>query len=186
MPIAIVSRGVTLRDGNSRTPDGPSEPTDTSGDGGLLDTGETPVLASRPDAFSEPASVHVIVESDRTRIVLSGEVDADLAADLREATADAEATGLPIEVDTQHVTFMDSSGIAFLARLATRSTDRVKVIRAPETVRFLLEVTRIGELLDVVGDGEPEPLPVPEHDLPTIGPAGRTRPPVIPVPDDIA
>jgi anti-sigma B factor antagonist len=144
-----------VRDGNSRTPDGPTEPGDPSGrDGGLLDTGETPVMTARPDAYSEPASVHVIVEHDRTRIVLSGEVDADLAADLREATADAEATGLPIEVDTHHVTFMDSSGIAFLARLATRSTDRVKVIRAPETVRFLLEVTRIGELLDVV-DGDP-------------------------------
>lgn len=136
---------------------------------------------SLPDAPSEPASVHVIVMDDRTRIVVSGEVDADLAADLQEATSDAEATGLPIEVDAQHVTFMDSSGIAFLARLASRSAEKVRVLRAPETVRFLLEVTRIGELLDLVDDatheGAASPEPAPAQ-VPAGGP-GRT-------PDDAA
>jgi anti-sigma B factor antagonist len=100
----------------------------------------------------EPPSVHVIVLSDRTRIVLSGEIDADLGSDLREAMRDAEGAGLPIEVDAQHVTFMDSSGIAFLARLASRSNDRVRVLHAPDAVRFPLEVTKIGELLDLVED----------------------------------
>lgn len=123
-----------------------------------------------PEAPAEPASVHVIVMHDRTRIVVSGEVDADLSGDLQEATADAEATGLPIEVDAQHVTFMDSSGIAFLARLASRSAERVRVLHAPETVRFLLEVTRIGELLELVDDeGTPGgDGPAPDHGLPTI------------------
>ena len=161
-----------MRDGNSRTPDEPRG----VGDADVAGQDDAP----RTDPGSEPASVHVIVEADRTCIVLSGEVDADLAADLREATADAEATGLPIEVDAQHVTFMDSSGIAFLARIATRSSERVRVINAPEPVRFLLEVTRIGELLDVV------PASSPGHDLPTIGPNGRGDRPVVPTTDDIA
>ncbi|GEN80365.1 STAS domain-containing protein [Actinotalea fermentans] len=135
---------------------------------------ETPVeMADVPvvlDLPAEPASVHVIVMRDRTRIVVSGEVDADLSADLQEATSDAEATGLPIEVDAQHVTFMDSSGIAFLARLASRSAERVRVLHAPETVRFLLEVTKIGDLLDLVDEpeaGEPD-ADAPDHGLPTI------------------
>lgn len=118
---------------------------------------------------NEPASVHVIVVAGRTRIVVSGEIDADLGPDLQEAAADAEAAGLPIEVDAQHVTFMDSSGIAFLARLASRSTDRVRVLRAPDPVRFLLEVTKIGELLDLVDD-----------QTPTSGTPGDTNP------DDVA
>ncbi|MGO1341011.1 MAG: STAS domain-containing protein, partial [Cellulosimicrobium funkei] len=59
-------------------------------------------------------------------------------------------SGLPVEIDAHHVTFMDSSGVAFLARLASRGPHRVRVLRAPPTVRFLLEVTRIGELLDIV------------------------------------
>jgi anti-sigma B factor antagonist len=102
--------------------------------------------------LGEPGAVQVLVESDRTRIVLSGEVDADLGAELAEATAEAERQGLPIEVDAHHVTFMDSSGVAFLARLSIRSPHRVRLLRVPPTVRFLLEVTRIGELLDVEDD----------------------------------
>ena len=134
-----------MRDGNSRTPDGPVEP-------GALDN-------PAPQIPGEPASVHVIVGDERTRIVLSGEVDADLAAELAEATRDAEATGLPIDIDAQHVTFMDSAGVSFLARIATRTTERVRVLRAPDTVRFLLEVTRIGELLDIVDDDGAAPNP---------------------------
>lgn len=119
-----------MRDGNSRTPSGP---------------------ATNPGP-PEPGSVHVLVEDGRTRVVLSGEVDADLAAELAQATADAEATGLPIDIDAAHVTFMDSSGIAFLARIASRASQPVRILRAPEAVRFLLEVTRIGELLEAVDD----------------------------------
>jgi len=100
----------------------------------------------------EPGGVHVIVGADATRIVLSGEVDADLGPELQEATAAAENAGLPIEVDAHHVTFMDSSGVAFIARLSVRSQHRVRLLRVPPTVRFLLEVTRIGELIDVVDE----------------------------------
>src|SRR5690606_39384061 len=86
----------------------------------------------------------------RARGVLSGEVDADAGGGLQEATAAAGESGLPVEIDAHHVTFMDSSGVAFLARLASRGPHRVRVLRAPPTVRFLLEVTRIGELRDIV------------------------------------
>ena len=117
--------------------------------------------------IGDPASVHVLVGSSRARIVLSGEIDADIGAELNEATAAAEESGLPVEIDAHHVTFMDSSGVAFLARLASRSPHKVRVLRAPPTVRFLLEVTRIGELLEIVDDdpgfdlddSHPEPQP---------------------------
>jgi len=131
-----------VRDVNSRTGHGPAE------DGTGLRADRSAPLGG------ESGTVHVILGADHTRIVLSGEIDADLGADLHQATADAEHAGLPIEVDTHHVTFMDSSGVAFLARLATRSQHRVRLLRVPPTVRFLLEVTRICELLDVVDDEE--------------------------------
>lgn len=152
-----------MRDGNSSGPAGP---------GGTIGGSDA----------SEPASVHVIVEDGRTRIVLSGEIDADLAADLADATVDAEAAALPIDIDAQHVTFMDSSGIAFLARVATRVQQPVRVLRAPDSVRFLLQVTRIHELLEVV-PGVPDEDEAPivgdltdVDELPTIGRPGRTRP----------
>lgn len=124
-----------MRDGNSTTPDEPVEEGNRTVNG-------------------EPGAVQVIVGADATRIVLSGEVDADLGPELQEATEEAEQVGLPIEVDAHHVTFMDSSGVAFLARLSIRSQHRVRLLRVPPTVRFLLEVTRIGELLDVVEDDD--------------------------------
>lgn len=131
-----------MRDGNSQPRKlGPS--------------GDRSARTPAPRQGGEPGAVHVILGSERTRIVLSGEIDADLGTDLAEATADAERAGLPIEVDARHVTFMDSSGVAFLARLSIRSTHRVRLLRVPPTVQFLLDVTRIGELLDVVdGDGD--------------------------------
>ena len=106
----------------------------------------------------EPGAVQVLVGTDTVRIVLSGDVDSDLGDDLTEATAEAERHGLPIEVDAHHVTFMDSAGVAFLARLSLRSPHRVRLLRVPPTVKFLLEVTRIGELVDVVEDDEATPF----------------------------
>lgn len=133
-----------MRDGNSTPPSGPST-------GHRADQPD-PATAGTPHDAGEPGSVHVIRAEDRTRIVLSGEVDADLGADLAQAGDDAEAAGLPIDIDAHHVTFMDSSGVAFLARLAQRTEHRIRLINVPPTVQFLLEITRIGELLDVVED----------------------------------
>lgn len=116
----------------------------------------------------EIGSVHVMTSTTRTRLVLSGEVDVSLSADLTEAVAEAESAGLPVEIDARHVAFMDSSGVALLARLANRSPGRLQIIQPPDVLRFLLEVTRIGEVVDVVEDdpGFPtEPPPTPDDDL---------------------
>lgn len=153
--------GPEVTGATSGTKAGPSAQPPTSADDAPVQVTDSPNVPNS----GEPASVHVIVTHDRTRIVVSGEIDADLGPDLQEAATDAEATGLPIEVDATHVTFMDSSGIAFLARLASRSADRVRVLRAPDPVRFLLEVTKIGELLDLVDDAPP----VVPADVPRIG-----------------
>jgi anti-sigma B factor antagonist len=87
----------------------------------------------------EPGSVHVILGSRKTRVVLTGEVDAELGQDL-------------LEVDVRNVTFMDSTGVAFLARLASRSPAKLVLIRPPELVRFLIQVTSISQVLRVVED----------------------------------
>ena len=100
----------------------------------------------------EPGTLHVLVGANRTRIVLSGEIDANLAPEFSDAMADAQEIGLPVEVDAHHVTFMDSSGVAFLARLAAQAPQKVRVLRAPQTMRFLLEVTRVGELIEILDE----------------------------------
>ncbi|UNX54598.1 STAS domain-containing protein [Georgenia sp. TF02-10] len=107
---------------------------------------------SRAGADGEAGSVHVMVSATRTRLVLSGEIDVTLEADLADAVADAERADQPVEVDARHVTFMDSSGVTVLARLAHRCPGRLALIQPPDVVRFLLEVTRIGEVVDVLDE----------------------------------
>lgn len=103
-----------------------------------------------PTGSSEPGSVHTLLGAHGTRIVLSGDVDVAMSSDLTDAVTEAEHAAKPVEVDARHVTFMDSSGIALLARLASRTPGRLALIQPPDVVRFLLEVTRIGDLVDVV------------------------------------
>lgn len=100
----------------------------------------------------EPGSVHVLLGSRKTRVVLAGEIDAALGEDLLDASADAEEAQRPVEVDAARVTFMDSTGIAFLARLASRSPDQLVLIRPPAVVRFLIDVTSIHQVLSVVDE----------------------------------
>ncbi|MDR0482697.1 MAG: STAS domain-containing protein [Cellulomonadaceae bacterium] len=108
------------------------------------------LMVSAADDANEHGSVHLIVGEKRVRLILSGEIDADIGPELEEAGAEAESTGLPVEIDAHHITFMDSSGVAFLANLASRMTQKVRILRVPPTVKFLLEITRIGEMLDIV------------------------------------
>ncbi|MFH5821743.1 STAS domain-containing protein [Georgenia sp. AZ-5] len=116
-------------------------------------------------ATGESGSVHVMVSPARTRLVLSGEIDVALAGELAEAVSDAERAALPVEIDARHITFMDSSGVSMLARLAHRTPGRLAMIQPPDVVRFLLEVTRIGEVVDVLDadPGFPENSPEPDN-----------------------
>jgi anti-sigma B factor antagonist len=110
------------------------------------------VAAVRP---VDPGSVHVLFEPETTKVVLTGEIDAELGPDLLEAAEDALSSSRPIEVDSHLVTFMDSTGVAFLARLASRASRRVMLVDPPDVVGFLIETTRISSLLDVVRRGTP-------------------------------
>ncbi len=119
---------------------------ETSG-GGQTGAAPRPAPSVRP---VDPGSVHVLFDPDATRVVLTGEIDAELGPDLLEAADDALSSARPIEVDSHLVTFMDSTGVAFLARLASRATRRVRLVDPPDLVGFLIETTRIASLLDVV------------------------------------
>lgn len=107
-----------------------------------------------------------MVSPSRTRLVLSGEIDVSMSAELGETVTEAEQAQQPVEIDARHVTFMDSSGLALLARLAHRTPGRVTIIQPPDVVRFLLEVTKIGDVVDVVEEdpGFPDD-PGPDDDI---------------------
>lgn len=107
-----------------------------------------------PSFADVPGSAAVLTSATRARLVLAGEVDVSMNEELMEASTELEQTGLPIDVDVRHVTFMDSSVIAVLARLTHRVSSPLRIIEPPDVVRFLLDVTKIGELVEVV-DADP-------------------------------
>lgn len=104
------------------------------------------------DHAPKAGRVTVHPDADHTTITLAGEIDADLVDELRQATLDATATGLAIEIDVRAVTFMDSTGVSFFIAAARRSPKVVRVHGAGDAVRLVLQVTRVDELLELVGD----------------------------------
>ena len=100
----------------------------------------------------EVGSVHVIIDPDVVHVVLAGEIDASIAPDLTAAAAEVLDTSLRVDVDCRSVTFMDSTGIGFLARLAARSQYPVRLLHPPSIVRFLLTTVQITSLVQIVED----------------------------------
>ena len=79
------------------------------------------------------------------QLALSGEIDLRRATELRKTAEAYERGDVPsVHVDLSAVTFLDSIGLAFLARLARTATARggeVVVSGAQPIVRRVLEVS---------------------------------------------
>ncbi len=128
-------------------------PTDLEASGSSTSSG--PDRSGDGDARrgSEPGSVHVLLDPDSTLVVLAGDVDATLAPDLIDASSDVAEAGNPVRIDTRNVTFMDSTGVSFLARVAVGTGGRPVLLDPPDHVQFLLDITAIGDLVDVERTG---------------------------------
>lgn len=96
-----------------------------------------------------PGTVDVQLAPDHVRVRLAGEVDAYLGRDLERCVDQALGSGLPVVVEAARVTFMDSTGLGFLARLASRSGQRrITVTDPPEVVRHLVHRARLEQIID--------------------------------------
>ena len=114
----------------------------------------------------------------RTLVTLGGEIDIELTAELVGACDVALRSGLPVDFDVRAVTHMDSSAIAMIARVAYASSTPPRLIRPPDVVEFLLEVTGIGEVVEVT-HADPD---VPATDVPATDVPDPEAPPLEPVP----
>jgi anti-anti-sigma factor len=96
------------------------------------------------------ATFAVLTDQGRVRLVLAGSIDQLCMAELEEAVSETVRTGLPVEIDTRHVTFMDSAGIGALTSLTLASSHAVTFIEPAEVVRFLLHVTHLDAMVEIV------------------------------------
>jgi anti-anti-sigma factor len=109
---------------------------------------------SDPSRIAAPhGSVAVEAGGPTTVVVLRGEVDSDLSADLLDVVDEVIDVGAPVVLDAAEVTFMDSAGVGFISRICARSPHRVRLRAASESVEFLLGLTGLLEVVDWDGDG---------------------------------
>lgn len=93
-------------------------------------------------------------KDDRVVLALHGELNMYTVKLFENELAKLEVSGpQTLVVDLREVTFMESMGLAAIIATDRRSrTDdrRVLIVRGPEIVDRLFEVTRIGETLEVI------------------------------------
>jgi anti-anti-sigma factor len=89
-------------------------------------------------------TVRVLASTDAVHVTLAGEIDVDPAGELDEAARTVCEHTLPVLVDATDVTFMDSTGVRFLARCYGHGP---LTVTASPAVRFLLGVLAMDDVL---------------------------------------
>ena len=85
----------------------------------------------------------------RWQVRLSGEISSEMRPRLDRVVIELTDAGKPVDVDLGAVTFIDSSGIGFLARLAMQSGAEVHARNARGFTRELLDLSGLPKILRV-------------------------------------
>ncbi|WP_432560901.1 STAS domain-containing protein [Kineococcus sp. SYSU DK003] len=105
------------------------------------------------DAERPLGRVAVVGAPERLVVRMDGEIDDELRLDLDDAAAEVgrrhRRDAVPVHVDATGVTFMDSTGAAFLARLAVAVRPARVTVHPSQPVAFLMDLTRLADVLDV-------------------------------------
>jgi anti-anti-sigma factor len=101
------------------------------------------------DATEQFGQADVSEVDDRWLLRLSGEISSEMRPRLDQVVDEVTGGGKPLEVDLGAVTFIDSSGIGFLARLAIESGAEVRVRNATGFTRELLDLSGLPKILRI-------------------------------------
>src|SRR3954466_10489129 len=99
--------------------------------------------------------VSVFFDSDETLIRLAGEVDLSLSDSLDFVAEHATKRDYPVRVDVSEVTFIDSTGLAFLGRLAAAGHAAgwaPHISGASPVVRDTIQISGLTCVLDLTTD----------------------------------
>ena len=115
-------------------------------------------MSTLGDGGVRPGTLQVRAELDADALIaLSGELDLgtvpQLEAELEKAEASSPAGTLVL--DLRELSFMDSSGLRVILMAAERAKGtgrRFTLVRGPETVNRVFEVTGTDEHLEIVDD----------------------------------
>jgi anti-sigma B factor antagonist len=112
-----------------------------------------PTSGHWPADRSSAGDCAVFFDDDTTLILLSGEVDLSLGDDLEYAGRDAIDRGAPVRIDVSRVTFIDSVGLGFVARMAAAEREqqrRLSLVGARRNVTEAVHLVGLADLVDFV------------------------------------
>jgi anti-anti-sigma factor len=101
-----------------------------------------------------PFSVEREARGTAVRLVLTGDLDLATAAEGEAAIIAAEENQPPLLIlDLSELEFMDSTGLRVVISAASRASDekrRLVLVKGPEVIQRVFEITRLAERLDMV------------------------------------
>lgn len=118
----------------------------------------SPADGWQPSGRAGTGDAAVFFDDDVTLVLLSGEVDLALGDDLEFAGRDAIDRGAPVRIDLSRVTFIDSVGLGFLARMASAEREqgrRLTLVGARNSVQEAVHLVGLAGLVEFVEPSEP-------------------------------
>jgi anti-sigma B factor antagonist len=101
-----------------------------------------------------PFSAEREARGTAVRLVLTGDLDLATAAEGEAAIIAAEENQPPLLIlDLSELEFMDSTGLRVVISAASRARDdkrRLVLVKGPEVIQRVFEITRLAERLDMV------------------------------------
>lgn len=98
----------------------------------------------------ETSGMTLVSEPDRSVVRAWGEIDLSVRRTVGELCQTVAQRGLPVVIDARDVTFIDSTGMSILVRLARDAEAGgypVRLDNAPWMLRELLTITGVDQLL---------------------------------------
>ena len=101
-----------------------------------------------------PFSVEREARGTAVRLVLTGDLDLATAEEAEQAILETEEDRPPVLIlDLSELDFMDSTGLRVVISAATRAGEqdrRLVLVKGPEVVQRVFEITRLAERLEIV------------------------------------
>ena len=97
--------------------------------------------------------IDLVNDKDKTIVNLSGEIDIYTAPKLKESLSPlAEYDGHLIEIDFEHVKYMDSTGLGVfigILKSTKEHNSHLKLVNLEESVLRLFKITGLDEIMDI-------------------------------------
>jgi anti-sigma B factor antagonist len=104
----------------------------------------------------KPFSIELRPVDGTCHVVLTGELDIATHGEAEAKLKEAQQSGASVVVlDLRGLSFMDSTGLRLLVQADSRAREsgqRLAIVRGPDAVHRVLEITGLDAKLDLIGD----------------------------------